>query len=242
MMKTSIRVLMASTVIALAFGCAGTDLGKVGSGLLKGQGGLDTKTITAGLKEALQVGVQRAVDQASAEGGYAENQQIHISLPDKLDSMANTLRRVGLGGQVNTLEKKMNLAAEEAASKATPVFVDAIKGMSFADAREILNGGDTAATDYLRGTTLDELTKLYTPTVNKHLQSVGVVDLYNQLHERYKALPLAPSLDFKPTDYVTGEALDGLFALLAQEEQKIRADPAARTTDLLKQVFAAESK
>lgn len=236
-MKKVLLVGMAVTAVMLGVGCSGTDWGKVTSGLLGGQAGLDTETMTAGLKEALQVGIRRAVNRASSEGGYSEQPGLRITLPEKLDKMANALRSVGLGGQVNMLENKMNRAAEEAAAQATPVFIDAIKDMTFADARQILTGPDTAATDYLRRNTTGQLASLYEPIVEKHLRTVGVLDLYNRLHDRYQAVPLVPEVDFKPTNYVTGEALDGLFAMLAQEEQKIRKDPAARTTELLKRVF-----
>ena len=240
-MRTYFAIAGVVGFVALAIGCSSSQLSKVRSTLAGKSGTLDTRTVTAGLKEALQVGIKRAVNRASSEGAYADNPELHISLPDELDKMKNALETVGLGGQMKKLENKMNLAAEEAAGQATPVFIDAIKDMSFADARKILSGKDTAATEYLRKNTSDKLASLYEPIVQKHLQTVGVMDLYNQLHSRYQSLPLAPSVDFQPSDHVTTRALDGLFQLLAQEEQKIRAEPAARSTELLKRVFGSQN-
>ena len=236
-MKGIRSIVTALLVCAVGAGCAGQDWRQVSSDLLSGTGQTDTQTIAAGLKEALRVGSQRAVQKASQKGGYLDNPELRIPLPSKVEKMANALRKVGMGGQFDKLERKMNRAAEEAAADAAPVFIDAISEMGIADARQILGGDMTAATDYLREKTSDELRNRYKPIVQEKLQSVGVVDLYNSLHDRYSKLPLAPSVQFTPEDYATDRALDGLFKLLAQEEKRIRQNPAARTTELLKQVF-----
>lgn len=233
-LRTLAALLLVSGVLA---GCAGQDWRDVSGALLQGTGRTDTQTVEAGLKEALRVGAQRAVEKASAEGGYADNPDIQIPLPSKLESMADSLRKVGLSGQFDKLKSRMNRAAEKAAAEATPVFIDAISDMSFADAREVLSGGETAATDYLRRETSDELRRRYRPIVEEKLQSVGVVKLYQSLHDRYQQIPLTPSVEFTPREYATDKALDGLFKLLAREEKRIREDPAARTTQLLQKVF-----
>ena len=231
-------ILMACFLLVAAPGCETGQWKEVASRMAGGRGGkLDTETVAAGLRDALRVGTDRAVEEASSRGGYLENSDLRISLPGRLEKMADTLRTVGLGGQVDALEKKMNRAAEDAASEAAPVFIEAISDITFEDARGILTGGETAATDYLREATSGELKRRYRPIVEGHLESVGVIDLYNRLLNRYQSVPLAPELDFRPREYVTEKALDGLFALLAEEEQKIRKDPAARTTALLKRVF-----
>ncbi len=236
-MQTRRSIALVVLTSALLAGCAGQDWREV-SGVLTGDSGEpDTRTVAAGLKEALRVGARRTVDNASREGGYLDDPEIRISLPPEFESMANTLRRIGLGGQLDSLETRMNRAAEKAAAEATPVLVDAISSMSFADAREVLSGGDTAATDYLRGATSGELRTRYSPIVDKQLQDLGVVQLYESLHDRYQRIPMMPALDFTPRDYVTDRALDGLFKLLADEEKRIRENPAARTTALLRKVF-----
>ncbi len=193
--------------------------------------------IVAGLKEALTVSTDRAVAVTSRKGGYLNNAGLRIPLPEKLQTMANALRKVGLGAQVDKLELKMNTAAELAAREAAPVFVDAIKTMTFDDARKILNGSDDAATQYFRARTSKTLEQRYLPIVTEQLEQVGGVALYRSLEARYNRLPLVPKASVTLDDYVTEKALDGLFSVLAVEEKKIRDDPVARTTELLRRVF-----
>ena len=134
----------------------------------------------------------------------------------------------------------MNRAAETAAAEATPVFIDAVKSMSFADAKDILKGNDTAATDYFRDATRKELTGRYQPIVRKAMDSVGAVQAFEDLQSRYNDLPFTPDLNYQIEDYVVEQALDGLFNVLASEEKKIRENPAARTTELLRRVFGSQ--
>jgi hypothetical protein len=193
--------------------------------------------IAKGLKEALRVGTGNAVRTTSAPGGFLDDPEIHIPLPGQLGSLSKALRGVGMSSQVDQLEVTMNRAAERAAGEAAPVFLDAIGRMSFDDARQILEGEDTAATQYFRRTTSDPLTTRFRPIVESSMKEVGLVQQYDALVGRFTSLPLAkaPSLDL--AGYVTQKALDGLFLVVGEEERKIRADPAARTTDLLRQVF-----
>lgn len=235
------RLLAALALAAALSGCETLDSGTASSILNAMQGGtpLSMETIVAGLKEALEVGTNRTVAQVSQTGGYAQVPELRIPLPPQLQGMAATMRKVGLGGQVDLFEAKMNEAAEKAALQAAPVFVDAIKQMSFDDARRILDGGDHAATDYFQGKTMDRLSTLYAPVVSQKLQEVGAVRVYDDMMARYRLIPLVPKPEFEPSQYVTDEALTGLFSVLADQEKQIRDNPAARTTELLKQVFGS---
>jgi len=200
-------------------------------------GGLTTDKLTAGLREALRVGTAQTVARTSREGGYNRNPLIRIITPEPLRDMTTALRRVGLGAQVDSFEDKMNLAAEKAATEAGGVFVDAIRRMTFADAKAIFEGNDTAATEYFRRQTSAELRRRYQPIVAAQMEQVGAVNLYRELVGKYNSLPLVPKLNFQLEDYVVDEALKGLFTVLGEEEKKIRTEPAARTTELLRQVF-----
>ncbi len=233
------RVLMLFT--ALTAGCQSIDNGLIGSlgGLFPGKE-LSENTVVAGLKEALRIGIVRAVSELSQEGGYAANPALQIGMPDKLEKLAGTLRKIGLRQQVDLFEQKMNEAAESAASQAAPVFLDAIGQMSFADARQLLDGGQTAITDYFRTKTMAQLSERYTPVVHEHMNQVGAVKQYNMIVGRYQQIPLVPKIDFSPDVYVTEQALKGLFSSLAEVEQDIRSNPAARTTDLLRRVFGQQ--
>ena len=204
-----------------------------------GKGALDTETIVAGLKQALEVGTNNAVKTTSRTGGYWDNVAIRIPMPEKLKSVASTLRKVGLGGQVDAFERKMNDAAESAAAHATPIFVNAIKDMTFADAKGILSGGNTAATDYFRDKTSEGLTSLYLPIVKSRMRELGVMKAYDDLLARYLRVPFAPKPTVSIEQYVTDKGLAGLFNVLGKEERLIRESPAARTTELLKRVFGS---
>jgi hypothetical protein len=199
---------------------------------------LDTETLIKGLKEALEVGSQRAIEQISQPGGYLDNQSIRIPLPDSINSVASILRKYGLGTQVDQFEESMNRAAEKAAPHATELIVNAVKQMSFEDAQKIYSGPDDAATEYFREKTSDRLRELFQPSVKTSLNEVGATRYYSELAGEAKQLPyVGGMLNVDLDSYVTEEALNGLFTVLAQEEKKIRENPAARTTELLKQVF-----
>jgi hypothetical protein len=194
-------------------------------------------TTTSGLKEALRIATERAVQSTSRTNGFLENPKIRIGLPGALGKMASALRAVGMGAQVDELELAMNRAAEKAAGEATPVFVDAISQMTFQDAAGIVTGGDTAATDYFERTTSEPLRLRFRPIAEQAMQNVGLAKQYDQLLARYNAIPFAskPKLDLP--SYVTDRTLAGLFDVIGDEERKIRTNPAARTTELLRQVF-----
>ena len=193
--------------------------------------------IISGLKEALSIGTENTANLTGSTDGFLKNEAIKILLPEKLQSMDKALRLAGFGPQVDEFVVSMNRAAEQAAPLAKPIFKDAVTNMSFDDAKKILNGGNTAATDYFKGKTRDQLATAFRPEVEKTMNQVGVTTQYKQLVGQYTTLPFVKGPAFDVDDYVVGKSLDGLFYTLAQEEQKIRTNPAARVTDLLKEVF-----
>lgn len=219
------------------------DLKQAGKTLMPGEEtsstSLDTDTIISGLKEALSVGSKRAIDTISQTDGYLANPKIHIPLPPQVEKVGGMMRQFGMGGLADEFETSMNRAAEEAAPEATNIMIDAIKNMSIDDAKNILNGPDDAATQYFREQTSGRLTELFRPSIEDSLDQVGSTRYYNQLSDQVSSVPVVgENLNVNLPDYVTGKALDGLFTMLASEEKKIRENPAARTTELLKTVFS----
>jgi len=203
--------------------------------------GLTEEDIVKGLKEALEVGTNNAVALVSQSNGYFKNPKIKIPLPENIQKAESFLRGIGFSGQVDEFELSMNRAAERAAPKAKSIFWDAIKKMTFSDARNILDGQDNAATAYFRQKTSPQLHSAFKPVVNQAMSEVGVTQAYQTVDQKIRALPFTQSLSFDLDQYVTDKALDGLFLMLAEEEKKIRQDPAARVTDLLKKVFGGHS-
>jgi hypothetical protein len=202
--------------------------------------GLTEGEIVDGLKEALEIGTSKAVTLVSKKNGYLNNPKINIPLPEKVQKAESFLRNIGFGSKVDKFELSMNRAAERAAPRAKSIFWDAIKKMTFSDARQILEGQDDAATIYFREKTSAQLQDEFKPIVNQAMSEVGVTQAYQSVDRKIRALPFTESLSFDLDQYVTDKALDGLFLMLAEEEKKIRQDPAARVTDLLKKVFAKQ--
>jgi hypothetical protein len=209
-----------------------------GIGELSASRGLTDAKIGAGLKEALQVGTQNAVNFTGRLDGYFLNEAIKILLPDNLKSLERGLRAVGYGSQVDEFVLSMNRAAERAAPGARQIFSDAIGEMTFDDARKIWNGSETAATDYFKGKTTDKLAAAFRPVVESAMNEVGVTRQYKELVGRVQEIPFFRLGSLDLDQYVVGKALDGLFRVVADEERKIRTNPAARTTELLREVFA----
>jgi hypothetical protein len=207
-----------------------------GLGLDKGSALSDSK-VGSGLKEALQVGAEHAVKLTGKTDGYFGNQAIKILLPKNLQPLEKGLGAMGYQSKIDAFVLSMNRAAEAAAPSAEKIFGDAILSMSFEDAKKILSGGDTAATDYFKSKTTDQLTEAFKPVVQKTMQENGVTQQYDTLAGELKSIPFVKTESLDINKYVVGKALDGLFYMLGQEEAKIRKDPAARTTDLLKEVF-----
>lgn len=212
------------------------DLIKKGLGV-GGKSGLSEAKIGNGLKEALKVATQNTVNLTGQKDGYFANQAIKILMPKKLGRLEKPLRMVGYGPQVDEFVLSMNRAAERAAPSAKKIFGDAVAQMTFDDAKKVLNGGDTAATDYFKGKTTDKLTAAFRPVVEKSMNEVGVTRKYKEMVGRYEAIPFSKNIAFDPDQYVVEKAMDGLFYVLGQEEKKIRSNPAARVNDLLKEVF-----
>jgi len=231
-----LQLLSLVFAVLCAAGCESLDANAVSQFL--GGGELSNDTIVQGLKEALQHGTDRSVARLSADGGYGDDPLLRIALPDDLEKFASTLRKVGLGGEIDAFEDKMNEAAEQAVTQAGPVFVDAITSMTFDDARKILSGKKTAATNFFKRKTKGRLRELYEPTIRSHMSQVGAVRSYDDLRAQYDRIPFTPDLDFSLEGYVTDKALDGLFLALGEVERDIRTNPAARVTDLLQRVFA----
>lgn len=193
--------------------------------------------IGAALKEALQVGTANAVKLTGRTDGYFRNEAIKILLPEQLRTLASGLRAVGLGAQVDELVLGMNRAAERAAPQARQIFWQAIGAMTIDDAREILGGGDTAATQYFKTRTSDALAAAFRPVVEASMRDVGVTRQYTELYRRAQAIPFLNVEAYDLDRYVVARALDGLFHVVGEEEKKIRTDPAARVTELLREVF-----
>jgi len=208
--------------------------------LLKGLGGsgiTDSKA-SAGLKEALEVATQKAVSLTGRTNGYFGDAAIKILMPAKLQSMEQGLRAVGYGPQIDEFVLSMNRAAEQAAPAAKQIFGNAITNMSFDDAKKILTGGNTAATDYFKAKTTNELTAAFKPVIDKSMGQVGVTKQYQALVGKFETIPFVKTQSFDLDNYVTGKALDGLFHVVGEQETMIRTNPAARTTTLLQEVFA----
>jgi hypothetical protein len=203
------------------------------------KGGLSTDEIVQGLKEALSVGATNSSQKLHALDGYFGNAAIKLLMPPEAQKVEKTLRSVGLGSQVDKAILSMNRAAEDAAASAAPIFLDAIKSMSIQDAAGILGGGDNAATKYLQDKTTGALTEAFRPVIEKSLQKVDATKYWNDVFTAYNKF----SRDKVNTDlpaYVTEKALTGIFFQVAEEEKKIRKDPVARTSEILKKVFAQQ--
>ncbi len=197
---------------------------------------LPEEKIAAGLREALEVATTKAIALTGKHDGFLKNEDIRILLPPKMASIGKGMRMIGMGEQVDDLEIGMNRAAEQATPQAKQIFLDALKKMTFHDARRILESGDTAASDYFRGSTSKELTNALTPIVHRAMEHNGVIKQYKSV---MKNAPGGSALasDFDLDGYVVEKTLDGIFLIVSVEEKNIRSDPAARTSDLLKEVF-----
>ncbi len=211
---------------------------KIGGG---GGSSLSSDDIVAGLKQALSLGAQKSADQLSAVNGFLNDKAVKILLPDQAQKAEKTLRGLGMGKLVDDAITSMNHAAEEASKSAAPIFLTAIKNMNVTDGVNILKGSDTAATAYLRKSATPGLTKAYTPVIDSALEKTGATKYWKDVFETYNKLPTTFSkVNPDLSAYVTQKAINGIFYYVAQEEIKIRKDPAAQVTDLLKQVFGGK--
>jgi hypothetical protein len=193
--------------------------------------------IADGLREALRIGSENAVSDVSVVDGYLGNPDIKILLPEPVEKVEKALRLVGYGDELDAFEVSMNRAAEAAAPQAKAIFWDAVGQMQFEDAKKILNGRENEATLYFKEKTYSRLQEIFKPIVSDSMGNVGVTRQFQDINQQLAEMPFADQLAFDLDQYVTDKGLDGLFHMLALEEKKIRQDPAARVTDLLKKVF-----
>jgi hypothetical protein len=215
------------------------DAGKSMLGQESASDGLSNDTMIDGLREALEVGSRRAINTVGQDGGYLNNPKIRIPLPPRVQQASDIMKKFGMTQLAEDFETSINQAAEKAAPQATQLMINAIKAMTIDDAKNILQGENDAATRYFEDKTRPQLADLFSPVVNDSLDEVGATRYYNQLDDRMQSVPIVgKNLNLDLTSYVTEQALNGLFVMLAAEEQKIRENPAARTTELLKTVFS----
>jgi hypothetical protein len=226
-MRTRILVSFGAAVLL----CAGPAVGQLDR--------ITNKEAVAGLKAALEKGSHAAVAALGRTDGFLGNPAVRIPLPDSLTRAESLMRRVGMGRYADELVLSMNRAAEAAVPEARQLFLDSIRKMSLQDAKGILTGGDSAATEYFQRTTQSQLHNRFLPIVRKATANVGLAQKYNEYAERGAELGLVKKEQSNLDEYVTGKALDGLYLVLAEEEKKIRQDPLAAGTSILRKVFGA---
>ena len=217
--------------------------GKVNSAISSAKGGsgssLSTEEIVSGLKEALSLGAKKSADKLSAADGFFKDAAVKVLMPPEAQKVEKTLRSIGAGKLVDDAILSFNRAAEDASKSAAPIFVDAVKNMSIQDALGILKGADTSATSYLKKATTTSLTTAFKPTIDSSLSKVGATRYWALVVEKYNSLPTTfNKVNSDLPAYVTEKALSGIFHYVADEEKKIRSNPAARVSDILKKIFA----
>ena len=200
---------------------------------------LSQQDANGGLKDALTQGAQIAVKQLGVPGGFSNNKDVRIQLPGKLGKAAGAMKQFGLGDQVDQLETSMNKAAEAAVPQAQAILVDAVKNMSVSDAKGVLTGGKDSATEYLNKSSRDQIRAKFLPIVKQATDKVGLAQQYNAYAGRASALGVMSGKDANVESYVTEKALDGLFKMIAKQEESIRANPAAAATSLAQKVFGS---
>ena len=213
-----------------------------GDGENTGVPALSNDEVIAGLKEALTIGIKKGANMASVTDGFFKNDIIKLPFPPSALKAKEKALEWGLDGKVNEIELTLNRAAEEASKKAAPIFVDAIKGMSIGDGFAILKGADNAATEYLKKTTTSKLVTAFKPVVHDAIETVKLTSYWNPIATKYNNFAKLTGKEQITTDldkYVTDRGISGLFHLVEQEEKKIRKDPIAQVTDLLKKVFGS---
>ncbi|TGV03044.1 DUF4197 domain-containing protein [Flavivirga rizhaonensis] len=235
-----IRKFLAVVLIFNLTACA--ELQQVVNQLPQGGGGgiIGNTEIASGLRQALDFGIDKQVTKLTQTDGFFKNELVKIVLPQELHKVDKALRDVGLSKLADEGLKVLNRAAEDAVKEATPIFVDAVKGITFADAKNILLGKNDAATRYLNSKTQTALYNKFSPVINNSFSKVGADKIWSNLINKYNNLPFTNNVNPDLTDYVTGEALKGVFTMIAIEETEIRTKLSSRTTDLLKKVFALQ--
>lgn len=207
---------------------------------LPSQTGMDPTMIASGLREALDLGIDKQVTKLTQKDGFYKNSLVKILLPQELQKVDQTLRDIGLGSLADEGIKVLNRAAEDAVKESTPIFVDAVKQITFADAKNILLGSDTAATLYLKDRTSNALYGKFNPVIQNSFSKVGADKIWANIINKYNTIPFVNQVNPDLTDYVTNEALKGVYTMIGVEEKKIRTNISSRTTTLLRQVFALQ--
>ncbi len=203
---------------------------------------LTSAEVGQGLKEALINGISKGSDLVSQLDGYFKNPEIKIPFPPDVKKVEDRLRQIGLGGEVDKFVMTLNRGAEDAAKEAKPIFIAAIKQMTIDDAWAILKGEPDAATQFLKRTTSAQLKEKFKPVIQASLDKVNATKYYGDIINKYNSIPLVQKVNPDLNDYATDLAMQGLFTMIAKEELNIRQDPMARTTELLKRVFGAQTK
>ncbi len=205
------------------------------------QGGeISNADIASGLREALDFGIDKQVTKLTLKDGFYRNELVKILLPEELQKVDKALRDIGLSSIADDGIKALNRAAEDAVKEATPIFVNAVKEITFADAKNILLGNDDEATRYLTGKTQTALYDKFNPVIKNSFSKVGADQIWESLINKYNTIPFTNDVNPDLTDYVTNEALKGVYTMIAVEEKEIRTKLSSRTTDLLKKVFALQ--
>lgn len=205
-----------------------------------GNGGISDVMIAGGLRQALDFGIDKQVSKLTKKDGFYKNQLVKILLPQELQKVDKTLRDIGLGNLADQGLIVLNRAAEDAVKEATPIFVNAVKGITFNDAKNILLGPDNSATNYLKGKTNAALYNQFSPVIQNSFSKVGADQIWTNIINKYNSIPFVNPVNPNLTDYVTNEALKGVYKMISVEEKQIRTKISSRTTDLLRQVFALQ--
>ena len=232
------RIASLILIVFTLSSCA--ELQDVVNNLPQSGGVLSNTDIASGLRQALDLGIDKQVTKLTQKDGFFKNELVKIVLPAELQKVDKALRDIGLDNLADEGLKVLNRAAEEAVSEATPIFVNAVKGITFNDAKNILLGNDDAATQYLTSRTQTELYNKFQPVINNSFSKVGADQIWTNLINRYNSIPFTSNVNPDLTDYVTGEALKGVYTMIAVEEKEIRNKVSSRTTDLLRKVFALQ--
>ncbi|WP_322549648.1 DUF4197 domain-containing protein [Flavobacterium psychraquaticum] len=232
------KKIVVSLVAFSLFGCA--EMQQVMDQLPQGTGVLSQAEIESGLKEALNNGITKQVSKLTATDGFYRNEAVKIFLPEELKVVDKKLRQIGLSKLADEGLKVINRAAEDAVKEATPIFVDAVKQMSFNDAKNILLGNDSSATNYLQNTTTTSLQAKFTPVIQSSYTRVGADKVWSEIITKYNSLPLVKKVNPNLTEYTTSKAMEGVFKMIAVEEKDIRTNLNARSSNLLKKVFALQ--
>ncbi len=236
-MKKKIAII---GILLMTVGCG--NLQQILSNLPNGTGILSQGQIAQGLQEALSNGVSHQVSKLVEKNGFYNNQLVRIALPKELKLVDDTLRSIGLSSLADEGIRALNNVAEDAVKTATPIFVKAIKEIQFNDAKNILLGGESAATTYLRNKTSQELYQQFSPVIQQSFSKVGADKIWKNLIHKYNSIPFIKKVNPNLTDYVTSQAMKGVFTMIAKEEKGIRKNVSMRTSNLLKSVFALQDR